>query len=892
MSRTSKFRAALLTSGALAVAGITSPALAQASGATPDEVDEVVVTGSKLQNKLAIDVRKSSLQVVDAVTSDDVGRLPDFNVGEALQRLPGVSIQNDQAEARFVTVRALNANYNFTTVDGVSVAVPDRNGRRVFMDVMPASLAERIDVYKTFTPNLEGAAIGGIIDLRTSSAFDHGRNHLSLSAEIGRYDNNKGYNGSGPSGDADILYSTRFGAEDNFGLVLFANYYRRDSYIPQFESGGTNYFYTAAGTNAGQPGANTGVYPGTGFAVPGERRWYWYHNDRTRYGGGAKLEYRTDGGDEFFLRGFWNTATDDEVRQTDLLSHSGGGQLTGQTATSGSLTGATGLAVSQNLGQFDFERTVWALTAGGDHEISDEGSLTWRLNYSGSQFRNPENFAEWRMSGNAAAFAYERQGDVYTFTPLNPSAFSNYAAYQPLRYELDDRGLDEDIYEAKADYTRALPVLGDGWSLGVGAGYRRVERTFNEDRDRYLPNAGNTYTLAAANVLRNDQCLQPPGALPGQCLVVIDPRRAQENFAKHLAANPAQWRLDTMANEDNVLDYSIDETVWSAYGLLRYSNEQTNVVFGLRYEDTSTEGRGRRRQGAVFSDVENEGGYADILPSINIGRTVGEQFKVRAAYSRSLGRAPFNALAPTGESIVIDGARITVTQSNPNLRPRRSDNFDLAVDWYFDQGQGVLSASVFHKRVKDEIFTTTESRPIELDGQTVTADVTQPTNAGRPVHIWGVEFNAVKNFDFLPAPLDGLGVAANLTLLKTDFAQAMTDGSFVELRTMIGQPDTAYNLALFYDKGRISARLAYNYIGLKLSERVNTTTAYRNRYDTEEKTLDFKVRYRINDHFAATFNAANITGSGRGEAFGWNQELPMVKADIGAAYFVGFSANF
>ena len=240
---------------------------------TEAAVEEIIVSGVRLQNQEAIAVRRDADKVVDSVGSDDIGRLPDFNIGEAVQRLPGVVVQNDQAEARFVTVRGLNSAYNYTTVDGVSIAVPDRNGRRVFMDVMPASLADRIDVYKTFTPDLEGGAVGGVLDIRTASAFERG-SQLKVSGEIGRYENHKGYNGSNPSGDADVKYSTLFGADQQFGLVLFGNYYHRDSYVPQLEAGSTHYFYNANGTSAGQPGVNTGVYPGTGYAVPGERRWY------------------------------------------------------------------------------------------------------------------------------------------------------------------------------------------------------------------------------------------------------------------------------------------------------------------------------------------------------------------------------------------------------------------------------------------------------------------------------------------------------------------------------------------------------------------------------------------------------------------------------------------
>lgn len=889
-----RFRTALLASTAgFAVAGA---AMAQTPARTPpqpagqpSEVAEIVVTGARLQNRKAVAERRENLQVTDSVTSDDVGRLPDFNIGEALMRLPGIAVQNDQGEARFVTVRALNANYNYTLVDGVSIAVPDRNGRRVFMDVMPASLADRIDVYKTFTADQEGGAIGGIIDIRTASAFNRRSRGLSVSGQIGQYENHKGFEGAGPSGTLDARYLTTFGSADQFGLVLFGNYYKRDSYSGQAEYGSSRYFYDASGVSAGQPGANTGVYPGTGIAVPSERRWYFYHNDRTRVGGGAKLEYRGSADDYLFIHGFWNTATDDEARQTDLLTFSGGGVLTNATATGGTLQNPSGLSIQENLGQFDFERSVWAVTGGGDHGAMG-GDLSWRLNYSGSHFRNPEHWAEWRQNGAGAAFSYQQVGDHYVFTPLNPSAFNDYAAYAPYRRQFDDRELDEDIYESRIDFGRDLNRLGDGWRFKVGTGVRRIERAFDENRDRYLPQKGNTYNLLASGVLRPDLCLRPPGAGAGQCMVAIDPGRAITAFEAHLAANPGQWRFDPMATEDNNLDYSMEETVWNAYGLIARAGPVWSLNLGLRYEDTRTNGRGQRLVGKVWETVDNDGGYDDLLPSVNLAYALAPAVKLRSAYSKSLGRVPFNAIAPVGERLTEDGSDVRLTRSNPDLLPRRADNLDLAIDWYPGGGRNLLSASLFYKRVKNEFFTSADLMMIDLDGRQVEAMVTQPKNAGHPVDIYGVEFNLVQELDgLLPGVLQGLTATANLTLLDTNFRQQMNDGSEVELETMIGQPKIAYNLALSYDRGPVSARLAYNYAGERLSERVNTTSVYRNRFDGENQSLAFKIRYKVSKAWSASFTASNITGEGRTEWIGWDQELPMVAADYGAAYFFGFS---
>ncbi|GEM_PF-1713248 len=856
--------------------------------AAATEIEEVVVVGTAYQNRKAIDARRASDSVIDVVAATDLGRLPDFNIGEALRRLPGIGIQRDQAEARFVTVRALNASYNYTTIDSMSVAVPDRNGRRVFMDVMPASLADEIEVIKTFTPNLEGGAIGGIINVKTASAFDYPVNNLKINAEAGQYENDEGYRDVGPSGQADFFYSSRLN-NDTWGFVLTGNYYKRDSTVPQVEFGGTRYFYDETGADAGQP--DDPPYPGTGHAVPGERRGYWYHNDRERYGGMAKVEYRPTDQQSYFVRGFWNQATDDEARQTDLLRHSGRGVLVDQTATTGTLLEASSLRQQHYLGQFEFERSVWALSGGGDLEFGDDRRLSFKLNYTGSNFNNPENWAEWRLQGDVDgdgvddnAFSYERRGDLYFFELLDPEANRNFDNFGANRRQFDDRELNEDIYEAKVDWSDQLGDSG-AWSYSAGLSYRQIERDFDENRDRYEPTDLNDYTLAASGVLNENVCLQPPGFGAGQCLVVIDPDRATSSWQTHYDANPDQWELNDLERDDNRRDYELEERVAAAYLAFGYSTERSNLIFGVRYEDTTVDGTGRRNvSGIGWTDASNSGGYSDWLPSINYVYDIREDLKLTAAYSQSLGRPAFNDIAPVGESLNL--SELELSRSNPDLEPRRSSNYDLGLDYYFDEGTSMLGANIFYKDIEDEIFRATFDETIEIDGEQEVVSVTQPVNNGETTEVVGLELQFVKTLDNV---VEGLGVSGNATFLDTEFQVLMDDGSTHELVTMIGTPETSYNLALFYDSRKFSAKIAYNYQDFRASERIRTDREYRNRYDTEEEYVDLKMNYWVTDHLSVSFNALNLTDEGRGEILGFDQELPMVEAEFGRAFFFGVS---
>jgi TonB-dependent receptor len=856
-------------------------------------IEEVVVIGNKRANMNAISVKKDSIRILDAVAADDISALPDFNIGEAAQRIPGVTITNDQAEARFISIRALNPSYNLMTVDGSGIAVPDRNGRRPYMDTLPSSLAGSIEVIKSLTPDLDGGAIGGIVNIVSRSAFDLDDNFFKASVTLGEYENNKGFEDDGPSGTADVVWANQFGANDDFGVVLTANYYKRDSYIPQTEYGSERFWFNDDGTRAP---SYDGAFGELG-EVPKERRWYWYHNDRQRIGGSAKIEYRPTDETNYWFRGFYNKATDDEARQTDLMRFGGKGTVPNQAVNpDGDITGSV-LGDTRHqiyLGQFNFERSVWAAQFGHDRDIGDKKRLKIIANISGSEFDNPEYWHEWRQANTD--FNYTDMGHgVYDFRPIDRAAYDDLSLYSATRQNaLDTRSLDEDIYEFQVDFGSNAEGQEDGWGYKLGLKWRNTDREFDEDAQYYVPDAGNTYTMAAADVfVPNNLCPPGPGCGPNDPLFVVDPVLAFQNFEAHLAANPDQWRIDEKTTNDNRRDYGIEEDITAAYGMLTHYGDRHSLIFGVRYEDTEWKGHGRGKVNGVWVDTANSGGYSDVLPSATFNYNLSDDVVLRAAYSKAIGRVPFNALAPVNEAIVDTGAEIIVSRSNPDLKPRKADNLDFSVDYYMDNGAGLLSAGVFYKKLKDEYFQTETATTIEYGGEQIDALVTQYENVGDDINILGLELNFITNLTFLSAPWDGLGVSGNATFIDTDFE--IDDGTnsieFKEQGLLVGQSDQTYNLALFYDSAKFSGRIAYNYTGLKLSERVNFGTPWRSRYDTPKTKIDVQLAYRFTDRWTGTFNIWNLTGEGRGEVLGRRQELTIVDADFGSAYFVGVIFN-
>lgn len=835
------------------------------------KLEEVVLKGYARSEQKSINIKRTSLAAVDVVSSNDIGKLPDFNAGDALRRVPGVNIIQDQAEARFVSLRGLNANYNSTTVDGFRMATPDRDGRRIFMDILPSSLASRIEVFKTVTSNMDGHAIGGQVNFKSRSAYDYANQLFLISTSLGNYGNNEGYNGNSLSGSGEIAWANKFGKNDQFGIVLDASYYKRDSYIPQLETGSEWYWFNNNGTRATP-------YAGNGIATPRERRWYLYHNNRQRYGFNGKFEFKPSDKFNLGIGSFFYEGKDSEGRMENTSTAGGAsGSLINQTETSGSFI--SGVSTIVQLGQFEFKRNVFGLNGDMKFETSDKSTLKIKSGFSKAYLNNPE---KWDRFGRGnLTFDYDTSGKYTTFTPRNNSDYQNLSGYSLNYHRLDERQLDENVFEIQADWGLNNKSDDRGWGLEIGHKYQYINRGFNEDRTNWT---GNGYTLA--NVAGTDDfssLLQ--GGQPGQFLL-IDSNLADQTFNSFKSSLTESQDV----NQSNNLDYDAKESVFAYYGQGLYKTDKLSMIFGLRYELTNFNSSGVSKTGSVFSPTSNSSEFGNLLPAINVSYNTSEDTKLRLAYSKTLGRAPFFTMAARGESINDSGSTITVSKGNADLKPRISDNIDVLFDYYLNKG-GMISVGAFYKNIKDEIFLFTAEETIDYNGVPTQASVTQYRNSEDDTVIAGVEMNFIKHFSSLPGFWGGFGVSANATFTNTKFNVILSDGNKIAFDRLAEQPNTIYNAALFYEKYGVSVRLAYNHTGemwdSRFSNFTNSESVYRNRFQQTRDVLDLQLGYNINKHFSVSANLWNLTGEGTQENMGRNKEIQQMNSDFGSAWFLG-----
>jgi TonB-dependent receptor len=852
-----------VSSSVLALLG--TPALAQEPA---DQLDEIVVTGQARAVQEAIAAKRETFQISDGVSSDDIGRLPDHNTAAALRRIPGVSVQEDQGEPRFPVLRGLPSTYNRTTIDGAVVASVGNGDRTVPLDIVPSTLARRLEVVKTVTPESDANAIGGTINILSRSAIDEGRPFFAGTAALGFYEQSGDQRDDKQSGRANFTAGTVFGDTDQFGVVLSASYYLRDSDIPQVEIASPSFReYTFAGAPA-----NFGT--GNGLLVPIQRRLFYYNNNRERVGGRLAFEWRPFDGLTLVAAGLYNSMKDDEERIESRYEQIG--NVSGQQAGTGTFLQARNVL---GLGRFQIDRSVWAGTLSADWEISDRLTWTGDFVYSGAELDNPESTEEFRTPdarANEFGFRYDTSGFFPRFDAINPAALGIAANYNFTNRSELLRSSQEDVYEARSDLTIRTDGFGDRLDLKVGGVIRSTERVFDQNTGSFTQQAGLNYTLAGVSQAGPTPLVQ--GLYPFG--LRIDSEAAEAFFQANRARFTGTFNTLTA-------DYEVTEDVYAGYGQATLGLGGLTIVGGVRYEATEVETSSVRINGATITPISSEGDYDHWLPSLHATWEIGEDLIVRGAWTNTIGRPNFSDITAR-EQINLTGTVPSLSRGNPNLEPRESEGFDLSIEYYIPRG--ILAVGVFSKDIENEIFSlnTVEQLDLGLGRGVETVNVSQPTNA-ETATIKGLELSYQQSLWFLPGWLDGFGVGANATFLDTEFRFRTPTG--VRTTGFVLQPDQTYNAQVYYQKGGFESRLSYNYIG-RFLEGANATTPPADQYWKSRGTFDAQLSYRVTEAVTVFVEGENLTDEGRREVTGPRADLLQESAEYGRVVWVGVSGRF
>ncbi len=872
----------LLVTTALASAAAlgAAPLWAQAAETSEDEGEggNIVVTGYKAANRAAVEAKRNAEVVLDAISQDDIGRLPDLNIVESARRITGLSTvggldptKNRDIYQR-VTIRGLDPRYNLITVDGVPLASSEWTVRGARLEQFPNSLVSRIEAIKTITAQYDPHGLGGQLNIVSRSAFDAASGRflvtnasLGLNTSSGEFLADRQANVR-----IDATGSFVFGAEDNLGLTLSAEYQKlyssAFSELPGDTNGNGWTYFTAAGAQTpfaslSRDGILTAVRPQD----------FRFDNERSRIGLNGKLEYALGERSQISLFAGYYRDEDEEFRAEVLTGP--GGAPSNVTATSG--TFATG-NLQQGIVRQPQVRETYLTTAKGNFALADNVMLNLTGSYSDASYVEQRIFDKWVStvtpgrvaSVNTAPFGYTYQivGGAPVATHNDPNRGTDPANYQLLYVRDIFRLADAQLYYGAAEL--AWNAGADDRGLGVRTGLALTQniQSFNVIYDELTSaNAaaqaqigGLTTFIFPDRFPSRDHAVTP--------YLVIDPVQVRD----FLALNPGLFVATDQRANNFADDFRDKETIVAPYlqGLLR--SDAFTLIAGLRYDSTNVDidtFQVPTTAGATqFEPVSRSASYDFWLPSALATWRITEDMRLTAGFSKTIGRPDFAQYAArTTFGIGSLPGTLTINTGNPGLLPREALNYDLSFEYYLPNG--LFSIAVFKKDIRNEIFNGTQAgEPTTFQG-VLYPDVTinAPLNSGT-AEIKGLEIGYTQDsFGFLPDWLSGLGINANFTLLDGSFElpssrAAITQGApaLRDTSGLIQQPEYIANLTAFYNNGPVEARLSYNRIGRALQQ-ANQDTPERDLFQEPRSQLDVQLRVALKRNFDVVFQGQNIT---------------------------------
>ena len=809
-------------------------AQASAAGATP-EVVNVIGQGAQLEQ--ALQDQRMSDSVESVVHADAIGQLPDDNAAEALQRVPGVSVERDQGEGRFVRVRGLGADLNSVTINGTLVPAPEDDRRAVALDVLPSELVQSLSVVKTLTPDMDANSLGGTVEVESLSGFDHPGTFYSLSSEAS-YNDNTGKTSPKVSGAISNRFSVGQGI-DNFAVAAALSWEDRTFGSDNVETGGAWDFDDASGAR---------------LEELEERR---YDISRKRLGAGLNFDFRPDEDTDLYLRTLYSRYKDTETRQANVIEFADA-QLPGERGDAEGTREVKDRSETQEIKSF---------VLGGERRIGD-WTLSSQYGYSEASEDSPLHIPGSKFVGNSDF------SDAGYDSSREPNVKISDAVYQAGNFTLDEIEREKQLttdteQNIRIDLTR--DYYWQDLASQVKFGTKFSTRTKDNDLEVWayedLTNAGFTIDqLNLANFVNGNGKLGPE----------IDAGALEQLIA---GLNPADF-YD--AEQSRINDFSIEENINAAYIMNTVDIDDLRIIAGLRYEGTRLKAKGTGINDGSFEAVNERNDYHHWLPGLHAIYQLNDSSQLRAAWTNTVVRPTFGQLFP---GFVIDGDEAEF--GNPQLDVLESSNFDLGIEHYMGKA-GAVSAFVFYKNIENFVY----SADLAGTGEYAAFAEAKTYANGDKADVYGLELAYSQQFEWLPAPWNGLLLSANGTFTRSDadIEQFNPDTGNMTSRSISlpGQSDTSGNLTLGWENDRMSLRVATNYQSDYLDEVGNVLDK---RYDThvdDQFFVDISAHYFLTKQLQIFVEAQNITDESY-YAYTGDRSFNAQYEEYGPTYKVGLS---
>ncbi|WP_103310464.1 MULTISPECIES: TonB-dependent receptor [unclassified Pseudomonas] len=794
------------TALAMAIASERLSAAEQAAGAT----EHVEVVGQAASIDQALKEQRSADSIKSVVHADGVAQLPDENVAEAVQRLPGVSVERDQGEGRFVSVRGLGPDLNSVTINGTLVPAPESERRAVALDVLPSELVQSLSVIKTLTPDMDANSLGGTVDVKSLSAFDHKGLFYTGSSEAS-YDKNTSQTSPKFSGAISDRFSLGDGI-DNFGVAAALSWQKRDFGSDNVETGGAWDF--AQGSRLEE------------F----EQRDYDIRRERA--GGGLNFDYKPDDFSSYYLRTLYSRYKDSETRNAASIAFE-------DPQAAGQLGDAEG---ERKLKQREETQEIQSYVLGGERLFG-----LWTLSGQGGYSQSSED-----SPGHIAGATFEGidgfNGGFYDNDKPRPIIGSGF--YDPASFSLDKvdweaQKTTDTEKNLRLDLARDYDFSGYASQVKFGGKVSRRDKDNDLDAWVYEDFDDLGFTDEQLNLGRFQKG-------------TVDYRLGR--FGPGISADAIKQLLGGLnrdeffdEQESRVNDFKMSEDINAAYLMNTVDIDDWRFIAGMRYEGTEFEAKGSGATDGVFTDTETRRKYHHWLPGLHARYQLDKNTQVRAAWTKSVVRPTFGQLAP---GFVIDDDEATF--GNPELKPLESSNLDLGIEHFMGHA-GTVSAFVFYKDIKHFVYNT------DLAGTGAWTDFSEAHSYanGDSAKLYGLELAYSQKFDWLPAPWNGLLLGANTTFSRSDAEiEGFDQASGTQRKRSIDLPnqsDTVGNLMLGWENDKLSLRLSANYKSAYLFELASIGDRDHDLHVDAQTFVDFSARYSLTKNLQVSLEAQNLT---------------------------------
>ncbi len=791
------------------------------------EGEEVVVLAEYLEGQArSFSQQRENVNVTNIISSDQIGRFPDANIGEALKRIPSITVNYDQGEARFVNIRGTAPELNSIMINGERMPSAEAERRAVQVDLVPADMIAAIEVHKAVLPDMDGDAIGGAVNLITRAVPRGTR----LTATLG-----SGYNAltGMPIWNGNIVLGQRF-AEDKLGVIISGS-------VQDHRLGSDN---------------AEGVWTqndSTGHIYVEEWDVRKYDIRRLRRSLSAALDYMLGEHTTLFVRGMYNHRDDWEnrYRLRFILKEPNAQGISNSTEIRRQTKGGVDND-RVRLTRLEDQRTQ-SFSIAGQHLVGGFVKTDWRVSYAkASEERPNERYLQYRrrISGSPGLQVRVDLSNPRTpyFTPVHPTQVENptftfHQLFEEFQYT------EEEDFGARLNFE--IPFSSDveySNSIKAGFSHKRKEKNRENTFYRYTPTtAANMANLG----LVGTSDYGDPNYLAGNYMIGHFPTR--EFLGRLNLSNPALFNGSSVL-EETAGNFDATETVTAGYVMLTQSLGPTlQIIGGLRIERTALKNSGLEYDdlNGTVRPISGEGDYLNVLPGIHLRYELDELTLLRAAWTNTIARPRYFDLVGYRQVFQSDDELYI---GNPSLQPTASMNMDLMAEHYF-ANIGILSGGVFYKAIDKFIYGSKHSNYTDpVSGKTF-GRMFQPRN-GRKATLYGFEATVQRQLEFLPSFLSNLNLYANYTYTfsKTDRPDDPALGTI----KLPGTAEHVLNTSLTYSAPGLTLGLAFNYSSPYLDADELDLTPKLERYYDAVTRLDFNGSVAITPQIRFFVEASNL----------------------------------